>query len=168
MTSPCEKILISACLIGNRVRYDARHCLLEDKIFHDWQAQNRLVPLCPEMAGGLPTPRPPAEMEAGNAQRIIDGEARVITRGGDDVTAAFLKGAQAALALAKEHDIKIAVLKEKSPSCGVVHTYDGQFNGHLVAGPGVTSYVLQQHGIRVFSDLQLAEAQVYLKSLERA
>ena len=151
-----EKILVSACLVGQRVRYDGRDADPHEALLARWQAEGRLVPICPEVAGGLPVPRPPAELVAG----------RVLTRPGEDVTAAFTSGAQAALALAKRHGIRLAVLKAKSPSCGSAGIYDGTFTGRVVPGEGVTAALLRAHGIEVFSELELAQVERRLAVFE--
>ena len=151
-----RKILVSACLIGERVRYDGGDCR-QGGIIQVWLDQGRLIALCPEVAGGLPVPRPPAEVAA-------DG-GRVLRRDGEDVTAFFSAGAEEALALCREHDIGMAVLKEGSPSCGSHLVNDGSFAGVKVAGEGVTAALLRRHGIRVFSEHQLAEAEQFLRRL---
>lgn len=161
-----NKILISACLLGRKVRYDGGHCFQENTVLATWAAQGRLVPLCPEMAGGLPTPRPAAEIVGGSAERFWQDGAAVHTRSGQNVTAAFKAGAEAALALALEHQVALAILKEKSPSCGVMTTYDGTFSGVLTPGPGVTAALLRDHGIPIFSEHQLGEAAAFLASRE--
>jgi len=142
-----EKILISACLFGENVRYDAGHCLIDDPIFSIWQAEGRLVPICPEMAGGLPAPRAPCE---GLNGRVLDKE-------GYDYTDAFEKGANLALQLVHEYDIRFALLKEQSPSCGVNINYDGSFTSQKIPGDGVTARLLKAQGLSVYSEFQLAE-----------
>ena len=152
-----RKILISACLIGEKVRYDGGDCR-QGGIIQAWLDQGRLVALCPEVAGGLPVPRLPAE--------IADGSGRVLRQDGKEVTAAFTAGGEQALALCREHGIGIAVLKEGSPSCGSSLINDGSFTGVKVAGEGVTAALLRQHGIHVFSERQLDEAMACLSALE--
>ncbi|MFS0825392.1 2-thiouracil desulfurase family protein [Pseudomonas phoenicis] len=154
---PLEKVLVSACLLGRPVRYDGRASGYPD-LLQRWQAEGRVVPLCPEVAGGLPTPRPAAEIPGGQGGQVLDGQARVLTEAADDLTAAFLAGAERALALAREHGITLAVLKAGSPSCGNRLTYDGSFSGVKVSGEGVTAALLRREGVRVFSELQLEEA----------
>lgn len=111
-----EKVLVSSCLLGQAVRYDGGHNLMESELVQTWLEQGRIVAICPECAGGLPTPRPPAE-------RI--GQ-RILTAQGEDVTHAFSLGADLALKLAQQHGIKVAILKARSPSCGNRQIYDGQ------------------------------------------
>ncbi|MDX8406862.1 MAG: DUF523 domain-containing protein [Mariprofundaceae bacterium] len=162
-----QKVLVSACLLGEKVRYDggdcARHGLLDD-----WQRQGRIVPLCPETAGGLPTPRPPAEIVVGNAEAVLRGGARVMREDGGDVTSSFIDGAESALAACWQHKVKVAVLKEGSPSCGVSRVNDGSFTGRKVEGQGVTARLLARHGISVFSEDQLEMAAERLQELEAA
>jgi len=159
-----EKILVSRCLLGHRVRYDGGASGPFDLLQH-WLDEGRVVPLCPEVAGGLPTPRPAAEIPGGHGARVLDGNAAVITTEGEDVSAQFLSGAYQALALAREHGIRIAVLKANSPSCGNLLTYDGTFSGVKVSGEGVTAALLKRNGVRVFSELELAEAALALEGL---
>jgi uncharacterized protein YbbK (DUF523 family) len=156
-----HKVLVSRCLLGHPVRYDGgSHGPLG--LLERWQAEGRLVALCPEVAGGLPTPRPAAEIPGGQGAMVLDGVASVLTRDGVDVTAAFRLGAEAALALVREHGIRVAVLKARSPSCGNRENYDGSFSGTRVAGEGVTAAALRRAGVLVFSEEELdaAEAEV--------
>ncbi len=159
-----QKVLVSRCLLGHRVRYDGGASGPFDQL-QQWIAEGRVVALCPEVAGGLPTPRAAAEIPGGQGAQVLDGHARVITTEGEDVSAEFLSGAQQALALVQQHAIRIAVLKANSPSCGNLLTYDGTFSGVKVSGEGVTAALLTRHGVQVFSELQLAEAAAALASL---
>ncbi|BBH43749.1 DUF523 domain-containing protein [Pseudomonas sp. KU43P] len=156
--SDLPKVLVSACLLGQPVRYDGRSSGHPD-LLQRWQAEGRVVPLCPEVAGGLPTPRPAAEIPGGQGGAVLDGNAQVLTVAGKDVSAAFLAGAQQALALVRRHAIRVAVLKAGSPSCGNRLTYDGTFGGVKVPGEGVTTALLRREGVLVFSELELEEAQ---------
>lgn len=148
---------MSACLLGQPVRYDGRSSGHPD-LLQLWQQQGRVVPLCPEVAGGLPTPRPPAEIPGGQGGAVLDGEARVVTVQGEDVSAEFLAGARLALELVRRHGIRVAVLKSGSPSCGNRQVYDGTFSGSKIDGEGVTSALLRREGVQVFSELELEEA----------
>ncbi|MFK8330847.1 DUF523 domain-containing protein [Pseudomonas sp. BJa5] len=159
-----HKVLVSACLLGQPVRYDGRASGHPD-LLQQWQAEGRIVPLCPEVAGGLPTPRPPAEIPGGQGGAVLDGDAQVVTVGGEDVSAQFLAGARRALALVRAHGIRIAVLKSGSPSCGNRLTYDGTFSGTKVQGEGVTTALLRREGVQVFSELELEAAERALKQL---
>ncbi|MBE6590349.1 MAG: DUF523 domain-containing protein [Ruminococcaceae bacterium] len=135
-----KSILVSACLLGVPCRYDAQSkpckevCALSQK-YH-------LIPVCPEVLGGLPTPRIPCE---------IVGE-RVMSRDGRDVTENYRAGATKALELARINGCDTAILKERSPSCGCGNIYSGRFDGSLVNGDGVTAALLKENGIRVLGE----------------
>ncbi|MGY4660799.1 uncharacterized protein YbbK (DUF523 family) [Pseudomonas chlororaphis] len=159
-----HKILVSRCLLGHRVRYDGGASGPFDQLA-SWQAEGRVVALCPEVAGGLPTPRAAAEIPGGQGGEVLDGLAQVITTEGEDVSAEFLSGARQALELVRKHGIRIAVLKANSPSCGNLLTYDGSFSGVKVSGEGVTAALLKRAGVQVFSELELAEAAAALAAL---
>ncbi len=152
-----QKILISRCLLGQKVRYDGGASGPFDQLAA-WQAEGRVVAICPEVAGGLPTPRPAAEIPGGQGVDVWEGRAQVLTAEGEDFSAAFLDGARQALALVQRHNIRIAVLKANSPSCGNLLTYDGTFSGVKVSGEGVTAALLREQGVQVFSELELPEA----------
>ncbi|MGL5949697.1 MAG: DUF523 domain-containing protein [Aeromonas sp.] len=139
------RLLVSACLLGHPVRYDGQSNALDDAWLQQWAAQGLALPFCPEVAGGLPTPRVPA-------QRRYD---RIITLNRLDVSAEFRLGAEQALRLCQQHGIRFALLKEGSPSCGVSRIHDGHFRGHKIAGMGLTTEFLRQAGIGVFSEHQL-------------
>ncbi|MNP03502.1 hypothetical protein D3C76_953880 [compost metagenome] len=160
-----QKILVSRCLLGHRVRYDGGASGPFDQL-QAWLDEGRVVPLCPEVAGGLPTPRAAAEIPGGQGGEVLDGQASVITTEGEDVSAQFLSGAYQALELVQRHGIRIAVLKANSPSCGNLLTYDGTFSGVKVTGEGVTAALLRRHGVQVFSELELAEAAESLAALD--
>ncbi len=163
-----HKILISACLLGRPVRYDgrARHPDDPTHLLDRWRREDRLVPICPEVSGGLPVPRPPAEIVGGDGNDVLDGRAHLLTADGRDVTAPFLAGAQAALAMAQEHDVALAILKARSPSCGSHQIYDGSFSSTLRPGSGATAALLRRHDIPVFTEDQLAAAALLLEELE--
>lgn len=162
-----QRILVSACLLGSPVRYDGSHKRVDSPVLERWRAEGRVVPLCPESAGGLPTPRPPAEIaHAAGGAAVMARASAVIDAAGSDVSAAFVAGARQALLDAGTHGIAIAVLKEGSPSCGSGFTYDGSFSGARVEKPGVTASWLMTHGIAVFSEHALDEADALLRSLE--
>lgn len=160
-----QKILVSRCLLGHRVRYDGGASGPFDQL-EQWIAEGRVVALCPEVAGGLPTPRPAAEIPGGQGVEVLDGSARVLTAEGEDVSAEFLSGARQTLALVEQHGIRIAVLKANSPSCGNLLTYDGTFSGVKVSGEGVTAALLRRNGVKVFSELELPEAMAALSALD--
>ena len=146
MTDAPRKVLVSACLVGCKCRYDGAHN-------HDRELEAELarrgeeaVPYCPEEAGGLATPRSPAWIESSGAGAVLDGRDRIVTESGEDVTAAFLRGAEGALAECREAGAKRAYLKERSPSCGVAETHVA---GVPVPGPGITAELLARAGIEV-------------------
>lgn len=148
MLMKVAKILVSACLMGEKVRYDGNDNLLQHPLMQRWQQEQRLLMICPEVAGGLSVPRAPAEQIG----------TRIITCDGADVTAAFQRGAWRAQQLAQQQGVVMAILKARSPSCGVGQIYDGSFSRRLIAGDGVTAAALRQLGITVFSELQLDAA----------
>jgi len=153
------KILISACLLGHKVRYDGKDNLQNNTELQVWIKAGKVVTICPEMAGGLPTPRPPAEIQYNkSAKEVLSGKAKIITIDGDDVSAEYMAGAQKALALAKQHHISVAILKARSPSCGSQQVYDGRHSKKLVDGMGVTAALLSQHGIQVFDETEIDQA----------
>jgi len=159
-----RKVLISACLLGRKVRFDGRAKELSDDTVALWRAEGRVVQHCPEIAGGLPVPRPPAEIEPGaGAADVLAGHARILTPDGDDVTDHFVSGAQSALATAHSTGVAVAVLKESSPSCGLRQIYDGTFSGTRIPGSGVTAQLLTEHGIAVFTEDEVAEADARLR-----
>lgn len=160
-----ERLLISRCLLGDAVRYDGAGRAVPALLQH-WQAEGRLVPLCPELAGGLGVPRLPAEIEGGQGGQVLDGLQVVRDVQGADVSAAFLHGAEQALQLCLGQGLRLALLKARSPSCGNLQNYDGQFRGRLVSGQGVTAALLARHGIEVFNEEQLPALQARLHALE--
>ena len=152
-----SRILISACLLGAPVRYDGRAKTLHDTLIPRWQAEGRLVPLCPEVAAGLPTPRAPAEIAPGaTAAQVLAGAGRILTDTGADVTAAFVAGAGLALRIAREQGCAYALLTDASPSCGSLEIHAGHHNGRRIAGRGVVAEHLIAQGIRVFAPSQIA------------
>ena len=150
-----QKILISSCLLGEQVKYNGGDNLIQSTLLEKWQDEERLVIVCPEMAGGLPVPRNPVEIQQGEGADVLLGKSIALDTNNKDVTDYFIRGAYAALELAKKNDISIAILKERSPSCGSNMIYTGDFSGKLKEGKGVTARLLEQNGIRVFSEDQL-------------
>lgn len=144
------KYLISACLVGHPVRYDGQHCLQQKiKTLID---TDQAVVICPEISGGLSTPRAPAEIQKGTGSDVLSGHAKVFDLSGKDVTEAFILGAKQTLAFAKKHGITHAILKAKSPSCGFGQIYDGSFSGTKINANGVTAALLKQHGIHIMTE----------------
>jgi len=138
-----EKILISACLAGVNCKYDDGNNL-HPEIMELVQSGEAIL-VCPEQLGGLPTPRLPSEIIGIN----------VFNSSGEDVTAQFIKGAQETLRLAKLYGITQAILKERSPSCGVHYIYDGTFSSKIVKGSGITCKLLKANGIKILSEEEL-------------
>lgn len=162
-----ESVLVSACLLGDAVRYDGTDKRSEHPILQQWVREGRIVAVCPEVAGGLPVPRLRAEIAAGaGGMNVLAGTTKVVDSDGRDVSAYFIKGAGRALALAQEKNIHIAILKEGSPSCGTNVIFDGTFTDTKVPASGVTATQLRQAGIHVFSEDQVAEADILLRKLE--
>ncbi len=162
-----HRVLVSACLLGHAVRYDGTDKKRDDDILQRWVDDGRVVAVCPEVAGGLSVPRPPAEIESGaGGGAVWFRGARVIANTGQDVTAEFVHGAEHALTRAQEYGIRVAVLKEGSPSCGSSYSYDGTFSKTRVPLPGVTTALLRQHGLQVFSETELDAADACLRALD--
>ena len=141
-----ENALISACLLGVSCRYDGLTKPLDADIISALQARYHLIPVCPEIFGGLPTPRLPAE---------IGKDREVFRNDGVNVTEAYQRGAEEALRLAKLFDCKIAILKERSPSCGSGIIYDGTFTGAKIKADGITAALLKENGILVMGESEL-------------
>ena len=144
-----ENVLISACLLGVSCRYDGLSKPLDTKIIEKLRSRYHLIPICPEIFGGLPTPRIPAEIQANR---------RVLRKDGKDITDEYKKGAKEALRLAKLFDCKLAILKERSPSCGSGVIYDGSFTGNKINGDGITAELLKKEGIRIIGESELYHA----------
>ena len=139
-----EKLLISACLVGENCKYNGGNNALPPETLAALRSRFELVPVCPEQLGGLPTPRVPSERRG----------ARVVNREGADVTEAFRRGAEQALRIAEQTGCRRALLKSNSPSCGSGSIYDGSFSGRLTAGDGVAAALLKHSGIEVFGSVQ--------------
>jgi uncharacterized protein YbbK (DUF523 family) len=141
-------ILVSACLVDTACRYDGR-ALHSEKLAAFFEA-GRLLPLCPEVSGGLGVPREAAAIVGGSGEDVLAGSARVITRSGRDVTAEFVRGAHTVLELAKAQGVRLAVLKSRSPSCGVGRIYSAEHELH--AGMGVLAALLRRNGIETVNE----------------
>ena len=137
-----ETLLISACLMGYNCKYNGGNNTLPPEVLAALRERYRLIPVCPEAAGGLPTPRVPSERRGSG----------VVTRDGRDVTAAFRRGAEIAGALAVRYDTRLALLKSNSPSCGSGTIYDGSFTGTLTPGDGVTTEYLKNKNLIIFEN----------------
>ena len=140
-----EKLLISSCLLGNNCKYNGGNNYTP--VVEELTKHYELVPVCPESFGGLTAPREPSE-------RVGD---QVLSRSGADVTAAFRLGAEKTLTIAKEQGVRLAVLKERSPSCGCGAIYDGTFSGTVVPGNGVATELLLAHGVTIYGESRIGE-----------
>ncbi len=143
-----EVIMVSACLIGVNCRHDGGHAYCPEVI--DDLFNRHFIPVCPEQLGGLPTPRIPSSIQGGDGREVWQGCARVMNKAGEDVTAAFLRGAKEVLGIAQMAKVKRAILKDHSPSCGCQAIYRGE---ELVPGVGVTAVLLAGNGFEVVSEL---------------
>ncbi len=160
------KILISSCLLGENVRYDGDNSSIaynssftfsQKERFMDLLCDNEIYSFCPEVSGGLPTPREPAEVTSSSKPFKVE------TADKQDVTINFLLGAKKALDLCQSEDIKVALLKSKSPSCGNKEIYDGTFSEKLVEGQGLTAKLLIENDITVFNETQMKEFFNFIK-----
>lgn len=147
-----EKILISSCLFGNNVRYNAK--ILNKLDLSCLKGKVELIPFCPEVASGLPIPRLPSEIKNN----------KVINIKKEDWTSYFINGANLTLKLVKKLNIKYAILKDKSPSCGVYKIYDGSFQGKLIDGNGFTCKLLKENNIKVYSENEIEKLIIELKT----
>ncbi len=138
-----KPVLISACLMGIATRYDGTCSFSEEAVA---EAGSLPLPICPEQLGGLPTPRKAALIEGGSEEDVIEGRARVINADGEDVTSFFIRGAEAVLEIARRSGAETALLKERSPSCGVNFLCRG---ARQCPGTGVTTALLRKNGIKV-------------------
>lgn len=151
-------VLVSACLVGAGTAYDARSRAVPGPLADQaaaGPAERVFLPVCPEQAGGLKTPRPPAEIRGSNpdaGRGVIRGTATVTHRDGRDVTESFLRGARRTVDLARAVAATLAVLKDGSPSCAPNEVYDGTFTGGKLPGPGVTASALEELGVTVVDE----------------
>lgn len=139
--------IVSACLAGKPCRYDGATCA--DPRVLEWVRQGLALPVCPEVLGGLPTPRTPCEILGGDGTAVWTGEAKVIDARGHDRTCAFLQGATETLRVCRTLNIEKAWLKNRSPSCGCGILYDGTFTDTLTTGWGVAACILKNNGVSV-------------------
>ncbi|HHY14360.1 MAG TPA: DUF523 domain-containing protein [Thermoanaerobacterales bacterium] len=143
-------IIVSACLCGIDCKYNGLNNISRNII--DIAKREILIPVCPEQLGGLSTPRLPSEIIGGTGEDVLDRLAKVVNQKGEDVTDNFIKGAQESLKIAKLFEVKFAILKSKSPSCGFENIYDGNFDGTLIKGSGVTASLLSRNGIKIYDE----------------
>jgi len=149
-------ILVSACLLGVDCKYNGSNSLNKD-VLEFITDKGSFVACCPELLGGLSIPRGPYEITGGTGKEVVEGDAKVLSPTGEDVTQEFLEGARKTLNIAKQNGVKLAILKARSPSCGVNRIYDGTFSGMLIKGDGVTAALLREEGIELISDEEITE-----------
>jgi uncharacterized protein YbbK (DUF523 family) len=156
-----KKVLISACLLGKNCRYNGGHSQLNElnKLDVEW------IPVCPEESGGLGTPRPSAEMQ-GSAEDILNGKGKVLTNKGKNVTQEFIRGADKSLQSGLEVGVKTAILKSKSPSCGIGKIYDGSFTKTLKTGEGIFAHLCHKNDIECFSSDNINQIKKTLAKLK--
>jgi uncharacterized protein YbbK (DUF523 family) len=160
------KILVSSCLLGEDTRYDGANSSVamnpkfkfsQKELFMDIMCENEIFSVCPEVAGGLGIPRNKAEIVSQNKPfKVLDLEQ-------NDVTINFLLGAKKALDICLENNIKVALFKSKSPSCGNTAIYDGTFSENLVEGKGLSARLLEENGIKVFNEHELEKLKKFIK-----
>lgn len=138
-----KKIMVSACLVGMKCRYDETASLIPE--LRQLMLEGKAIAVCPEVLGGGTTPRDPAEIV------VVNGERKVYNNKKTEVTESFVIGAERALEVAKKSNIKLAILKSKSPSCGCGKIYDGTFSHTLIHGDGIAATLLKENGIRVIN-----------------
>jgi uncharacterized protein YbbK (DUF523 family) len=161
------KVLVSSCLLGEDVRFDGNNSSIamgssftfaQKEIFMDILCDNEIFSFCPEVSAGLGTPRLPAEIVSATKPFKVE------TNNEEDVTIPFLIGAKNALDTCVNDDIKVALLKSKSPSCGNIKIYDGTFSNTLVDGQGLTAKLLEENGVKVFIETQLEELKEFIET----
>lgn len=149
--------MISACLIGVNCKYSGTNNLSSDVM--NILDKYDFLPICPEQLGGLPTPREPSEIFNCSAAEVLDGMGKIVNNKGIDCTEGFIKGGKEILYIAKKFNIKYAILKANSPSCGNQKVYDGSFSGNLILGRGITAELLIRNGIKVYNEKELSKFQ---------
>jgi len=146
-----DTILVSSCLVGEKCCYDGESRL--DNTIQKFSRKYRIIAVCPEVLAGLGVPRITSEVAfGGDGSAVLNGRSKVLNSKGADITGVFIEGAEEALKIAKNNNVKYAIMKSNSPSCGVGWIYDGSFSGKLKRGDGVTVALLKGNGIEVFSD----------------
>ena len=151
------KVLISACLLGDNVKYSGGNNLTPELVILLEKYNVDIVKVCPECFAGLPIPRVPSEIK----------EDKVYSKDGRDITEEFLVGAEKISKIAKEKKVDFAILKERSPSCGSSYIYDGSFSGKVIQGQGLTVRKLNEENIVIFSEENLEEIEKYLQELSK-
>lgn len=154
------KWVVSACLAGEKCRYNAMSCEVKEIV--DLVKSDRAISICPELLGGLTVPRVEAEIIGGDGENVLDGCAVIKNKNGTDVTEHFISGAFAALRTAGKNNIVNAILKSFSPSCSNSEVYDGNFNGNKKKGLGVTAALFKKSRINVLNEFD------YIESLKKS
>ncbi len=144
------KLLVSACLLGDPVRYDGKSKRAEG--IEELSRYHEVFKICPEVSGELPVPREPAEIKGCALNILRKEQGGIFTLSGLDVSENFRLGAQNTLKLCREHGIQAAVLKERSPSCGLNQVYDGTHSGRVIPGSGLTAALLLESGIKIYTE----------------
>jgi len=145
-----ENILVSSCLLGELVKYDGSHNKLEDILLKKLQDKYNIIPVCPEVEGGLGTPRTPCEI-------VLHNPLKIINKDGEDKTIEFINGANHTIKLAIMKNVKIALLKSNSPSCSNKYIYDGNFSDNKVIGVGITTMILEENEIKVYNEKEIMQ-----------
>lgn len=151
-------IIVSACLLGIKAKYDGKsnaHALIQK-----YSSAGKFIPVCPEQLGGLPTPRDPVEIIGGTGQEVLLGRCVAQGQQGEVVTPQLIQGATEVMKMVKMFKVTAAILKERSPSCGVHYIYDGSFTHNLMPGQGVTAALLKESNIPIYSEEGLTEEQL--------
>lgn len=143
-------ILISSCLLGLNTKYNGKSN--PNKLLIDYARLGKFIPVCPEQLGGLKTPRGASEIIAGSGEDVLNHCAKVMTQDGINETAEYIKGAEEVIKMLSIFPITAAILKQRSPSCGMGQIYDGTFSGTKIKGEGVTAALLRRHNIPVFTE----------------
>jgi len=157
-------IVVSACLLGRACRYDGKSGYNPEVALLCRRNDIHPLVVCPEILGGLPVPRLPAEIRGGSAAEVWSGRAQVVTSDGRDVTDAFIRGACLTMDQAAKAGAVAAIMKTRSPSCGKSYVYDGTFRGVLRPGPGIAADYLERHGLKVFGEDQLTALNKFLSA----
>lgn len=148
-------IIVSACLLGLNTTYNGE--ANATSLLQKYSVRGKFIPVCPEQLGGLPTPRIPVEIINGTGQDVLAGRSVVQGEQGDKVTPQFIKGAKEVLKIVEMFRVSAAILKERSPSCGVNYIYDGSFSHCRMPGQGVTAAILKEYNIPIYSEEDLTE-----------
>ena len=156
-----KKVLVSACLLGKNCRYNGGHSRISELEELDVD----FIPVCPEEAGNLGTPRPAAEMQK-SAESILNGNGSVVDNNGNDVTEKFIQGAEESLKMGINSGAEYAILKSRSPSCGVGKIYDGSFTNSLIDGDGIFAHLCRKSGINCISSYDFDKIKNTLEKLK--